>query len=360
MFPSVLLLDKVFMKPRRASDPLRGVELFNLLLARDLLALGHAVTFPAAASWASTMRGVLGDFAPAFVGLPALGSPMLTALHGVGFRVTQSHDVLLVGNVGNGLGPALQWLRRRRRFSRVVLIAHREASAGFVRILRDLPGHILAVNGVIAAPFVAAGHPSVHVDYGILNADAFYPAPPPARDSHDAPVRFCVLGALDNAWKGADTALAAFAALPATLRGRAELHLAAYTRPPVFADPRIVVHPWMAAEAIPGFLRGMDVMLAPSRDEGVMRETFSQAVVQGMLSGLPILHSPLPILAEKCDAGGGICCAAPGQYAAAMTALIQDPPRRRRLGAEARATALARYVWSTPRFSRRYLRSPGG
>jgi glycosyltransferase involved in cell wall biosynthesis len=167
------------------------------------------------------------------------------------------------------------------------------------------------------------------------------------------------MGMLDNAWKGADTAIEAFRLLPEALRGRVRLHLASYSSPPPFDDDRIRAYAWMPLTDIPEFLRGMDVMLAPSRDEGVMRETFSQAVVQGMLTGLPVLVSDLMVLREKVDAGGGHVVRDAAELAQRMAELAGDPARRARLGAEARAIALERYVWDTARFVRRYLEESG-
>lgn len=86
-----------------------------------------------------------------------------------------------------------------------------------------------------------------------------------------------------------------------------------------------------------------------------MRETFSQTAVQGMLTALPIVHSPIPVLAEKFDRGGGLRARTPAEFAAAMETLAGDPALRAKLGAEARATALARYVWNSERFLREHL-----
>jgi glycosyltransferase involved in cell wall biosynthesis len=106
---------------------------------------------------------------------------------------------------------------------------------------------------------------------------------------------------------------------------------------------------------VPEFLRFMDAMLVPSRDEGVMRETFSQAIVQGMLTGLPVCASNLPVLTEKLDAGGGLIFDSASQLAEHMQTLVADPALCRRLGEEGRRTALARYVWSTAAFVDRFL-----
>jgi glycosyltransferase involved in cell wall biosynthesis len=84
-------------------------------------------------------------------------------------------------------------------------------------------------------------------------------------------------------------------------------------------------------------------------------ETFSQTTVQGMLTGLPVVHTSIPPFMEKFDAGGGIKADTPAEMAAAFVRLADDPELRVRLGREARATALSRYVWDTGRFIERYL-----
>ena len=238
----------------------------------------------------------------------------------------------------------------------MLLVAHREASRRFLRGIAPLPGHVVCVCEPIARAFrewpVAA---AVHVDYGVMDADSFHPAPPSERP-RGAPVRFGVLGALDNAWKGADTAVEAFGLLDPALRARCELHLMAYREPPAFpGESGIVAHRWADAGAVPAFLRSLDALVVPSRDEEVMRETFSRATVQGMLTGLPVLHSPLPVLVEKFDRGGGIRFDDAEGLAQAMALAARDPALRARLGAEGRTTALARYVWNTARFAERYL-----
>lgn len=346
--PSVLFLDKVFLK--RAPAHLRGVELFNLNLVRDLVRLGYPVTLIAEASWQPSVLEFVGPHRPDLrwfrgVGPDAFNTPL------AGWRLRGGRwDRLLVGNVGNGLLPLLRYLQARRAFTRAVLIAHREAGPRFVRAWAGWPGCVVAVNGQIAEPFRRAGRGEVQVDYGIFNSERY--GPPARRD--DAPVRFVVLGALDNAWKGADTAQAAFAALAPEIRARAELHLASFRNPPE-VPAGVLAHAWLPAEAIPGLLQRMHVMICPSRDEEVMRETFSQAMVQGMLSGLPILANDLPILTEKLDQGGGLVFRSVSELARHMERLAIDSAARETLGAQARRTALERYVWDSARFARRYL-----
>lgn len=359
--PRVAFLEKVFLDPRDRTAALRGVELFNLRLAKELGEAGVRVSLFADPSWAETVARETGGGTGVRV-VPSAGHGVsllagLAAARGIRREARRggAFDALLLGNVANRLIPALGFVKAGRDFRRVLLVAHRETSPRFLRAIRRLPGRVVAVSEPVADGFRGKGLAAdVAVDYGVMGAERFHPPaePHPA----GAPVRFCVLGALDNAWKGADTALAAFRMLPPAVRARCELHLMAYREPPSFdGDPGVTAYAWRGAGDVPGFLRGMDAMLVPSRDEEVMRETFSQTAVQGMLTGLPVVHSPIPVLTVKFDRGGGILARTPADYAAAMERLAADPALRARLGAEGRATALERYVWDTSRFLRTHL-----
>lgn len=350
---SILFLEKVFLRP--VPTPLRGVELFNIALIRDLLGLDYVVHLPAHPSWQPTFDARFERQAPD-VHYGPMGRGMLTMMLSWCRRLPALQcRHLLLGNVGNGLIPLIHVLRWRRGFDRYVLIAHRETSRRFLRSLPPARGHVVAVNGTIAEPFRQAGFAGVHVDYGVMGAERYAP---PAALRPDGETRFCVVGMLDNPWKGADTAVAAFRGLPEALRRRASLHLASFSEPPRYDDADIHAYPWMPAAAIPDWLRRMDVMICPSRDENVMRETFSQAAVQGMLTGLPMLASNLPILVEKLDEGGGAIFDDVPALTGQMADMIRNSERRRQWGRAARATALRRYVWDSRRFAQRYLETP--
>lgn len=344
---SVLFIEKMFLRP--PPDPLRGVELFNLRLVEDFAALGFALTLPMHVAWKSVLahRAAIAGLCPIWVKASGMWSTV-----SLWRRCRASRkDLVFVANVGNGLIPLLHLLRSSRVAPRLVLLAHREAAPRFVRALRRWPATIVAVNEQIARPFRDAGFARVAVDYGVMDADHYFPG----ERSAGGPVRCVVLGALENAWKGADTALAAFARLPPEVRERCELHLASYRTPPQDLGPGVVAHAWMSPADIPAFLRTMDIMICPSRDEVVMRETFSQAIVQGMLTALPVLASDLQIFREKLDKGGGRIFRDVEELARQLTELARDPALRVRLGAEARATAQARYCWNSGRFAQRHL-----
>jgi len=347
----MLLLDKVLTGP--GNRQVRGVELFNLNLARDLAQLGHPVSVPIHPDWHPAIERIAGDGATPIEPLPLPAS--CGGARQIGRATRGRHfPVLLLGNVANRLIPTLGLLRLRRTAQRCVLIAHREPSRRSLLAQKLWPSVIVAVNRQIAGHFERAGFRHVHVYYGVTDADRFHPPDTPEAD--DNCTHFCVTGNLDNAWKGADTAVAAFRLLPEAIRRRCRLHLAAFRQPPDFGDATIIAYDWMDSAAMPDFFRRMDVMIVPSRDEQVMRETFSQVMVQGMLSGLPILASRLPILEEKLDAGGGIVFDDPRALAEAMAQLADNPDRRAGMGRQARDTALGRYVWDTATFVERFVR----
>ncbi|MFC1453970.1 hypothetical protein ACFLQL_02185, partial [Verrucomicrobiota bacterium] len=83
--------------------------------------------------------------------------------------------------------------------------------------------------------------------------------------------------------------------------------------------------------------------------------TFSLAMIEGMLTALPLLAANLPILAEKLDAGGGYTFNNAKELSRLMAALVSGPEKRSELGKNARRTALERYVWNTEKFIGRYL-----
>jgi len=348
---SILFLDKVLLTPK--PDVVRGVELFNLNLVRDLAGVPCSVTVPIHGSWQRAFGGPAAGRQPVLLKTGLCGNALLNGVWAA-YRLRRTRfAVLLLGNVAKSLIPAVRMLHRFRTCPRAVVIAHREPAARFLLAQRRMPTTVVAVNGKIAGHFERTGFSRVDVSYGVTDAEAFHPAP--AGQGRKETIDFCVLGQLDNAWKGADTAAEAFGRLPAELRARARLHLAAFAAPPAFADPNIIAYSWLRADRIPEFLREMDVMLLPSRDEEVMRETFSQAMVQGMLSGLPVVANDLPILTEKLDAGGGLVFRTIDELAQAMQKLANEPELRAQLGAQARRTALARYVWDSGAFAERYL-----
>jgi glycosyltransferase involved in cell wall biosynthesis len=270
-------------------------------------------------------------------------------------RLKKEHfDTLLIANIANSLIPAIKTAKILHISHRFVLIAHRAPTKRFLHLSNRLTTMIVvAVNKKIASHFNKDKFIDVQTWYGITNADNYHPAP--ISDRSNLPFRFCVLGQLDNAWKGADTAVEAFCKLPETTRTECELHLASFTQPPIYSEKNIIVYNWMETSEIPDFLRSMDAMLVPSRDEKVMRETFSQAIVQGMLTALPILASNLPILTEKLDKGGGYIFNTVDELSMQMKRLSEDRTMAQQTGETAKKIAQERYIWKTEIFAERFL-----
>jgi glycosyltransferase involved in cell wall biosynthesis len=348
---SVLFLEKVFLDPCRSEA--RGVEIFNVNLLGDLVRLGLKVTAIVHPDWAGILRRRLGADAPALVGFPRILKGPVGASVALWRLRRRRFDVLLTGNVGDRLIPCLSLIRRWGLAPRAMLLAHREPTPRFVDAQGEMRTDVVAVNRRIAQHFEGRHYGHVKVYYGVTEAARFL-GPRPVKAETD-PVEFCVIGDLNSAWKGADTAVEAFRLLPAAASARSRLHLASFREPRTSGDPRILCYEWMPFDAMADFLKRMDVMLVPSRDEGVMRETFSQAAVQGMLSGCPLVVSDLPILTEKINDGGGLVAHTPREMAAAMARLAQDPDLRRIMGERARAVAVSRYMWKTDEFVKRYL-----
>jgi len=103
---------------------------------------------------------------------------------------------------------------------------------------------------------------------------------------------------------------------------------------------------------VTALLREMDVQLALSS-----HETFSHSIVQGMMTGLPIIATPIPVyldkLAPERGGAGGVVVSdvnAADEVAQAMQRLARDPALRAELGRQGRDVAQRRFVWNTQRF----------
>ena len=352
---------------------MRGVQLFDMLLVEQMLREGVALTLPVESTWDRRLRermeGLEGWEGVRLIRTPSLIKPLWNTLAAQG-RVFRGgpYDGVVVGNPTRGLAPMLRMMRRKGLADRVTVLAHRTVREGFARALKGDGVTVVCVNREIAeqAQRVLSGA-RVVTSYGIPDADRFVggeigedtggtPAPREegGEGRGDGVVRFGVLGKLDNPWKGADDAIEAFGMMSEDVRARCELHLASYERRdarPVIDDDRIIAHDWMETSRTPGFLRGLDVLLVPSTSH----ETFSQAIVQGMLTGLPIVARDLPVLAEKLDTGGGVVVDDVSSMSEAMGRLAGDAQLRASMGAIARRTALERYVWDTGAFLRDYV-----
>lgn len=344
----VLFLDQGFLKNRKGK-PIHGVELFRLLLLPQLLDRGVACTVWFDPSWRETVQERLGEKENLQVRYtPGLGGTLPNALWAVASERDQ-HDTVVYGDARRGMIPAMHLGATRKLGERVLVFAHRRPHPRLLQLTRSLDYGVLCVSEFVAERFRKAGR-SVDVFYGIPNADRFHPGESGDR-ADDAIISFCLLGRLPNISKGHELAVEAYQMLDEPTRSRCRLHLASFIEPTELGIDGVVAHNWIRSDEVPVFLRGMDVMLTLSSNE-----TFSQAIVQGMLTGLPIIATRHPVFVEKLETGGGLLVdRSPASISSAMARLASDGMERARMGEIARETALSRYMWDTDIFIRRYL-----
>lgn len=346
---SMIVFERGFFRPRRRK-PIHGVELLRLKFIRDALALGVRVTLPMERSWRDRLPDYLGEMKPALITVPYLFRRGPTGYAAALLTRRRRADALLLGDPETRQIPAIKLLLRAGVARRVVVSAEGENRERLMRELAPWPLIVVANSEFIAAKWRGKFNGELHIHYGVGDAHHFHP-PVSAREKDT--VDFVLLAKLPGVSKGEGTAIEAFMRLPEDVRATCRLHLAGYVDPPPPPAPGIVMHRWVANDAVGEFLRGMDVQLVPST-----WESFCQSAVQGMLTGLPLITSDIPVLREKLDTGGGIVCRTVDDYAQAMGRLARDASLRRDMGAIARRTALERYVWDSGDFIARFIRGP--
>jgi glycosyltransferase involved in cell wall biosynthesis len=354
----ILFFDKVLIHNTRQTV-VGGAELFNLSLVRDLAELGYQVTLLLCVSWKPHVQDLMGRSNVRLIFLPPIRVawinaflilPRLLIARLLGAR---KYDYCFLSNVGKAVAYPARTLFRWGCFERLLIVAHRTATPYFLSALKDVPSVVVSANEQIADQFSSAGFARVENCLGVVNAERYSPR---EEETSSDTLNFAVFGSLDNRWKGADTAVEAFLSLPERVRERSHLHLAGYAgTPPTFDCPQITAYSWLSKDEAISFLRSMDVLLVPSYDEDEMKETFSLSMVEGMLCGLPLVTSNLPVFTEKLDEGGGLTYRTLEEFVAHMTTLFDQPEIRARLANEARSVARKRYVWNTSTFLKNCL-----
>ncbi len=358
---SILLLSPAFMADRRHKR-IHGTEVFNFLFVRQLVEAGYRVTLTAEPAWRAAFDEHLAGVGPGLSVLYSLPlkKPLPSSLAIVPRLLSMpAHDLLVVGNVARGILPAVWAIQRAGKARRTVVIAHQNPKEKFLHALRHIDCEIQAVSGPVGARIRRLCDTPVWISYGVLNGHLFFPREGGFASRAPGPIRFGVVGQLDTPWKGAPLALDAWARLRPEIRPRCELHLCAYANPPRTDDPTIIFHQWKRADEVGAFMRTLDVLIVPSTSS----ETFSQVMVQGMLTGLPILAYNLDVLTEKIETPegpGGLVFSTSDQLAEHITTLCERPEGIERMGAIARRTALERYVWRLGAFTERYLSGETG
>lgn len=149
--------------------------------------------------------------------------------------------------------------------------------------------------------------------------------------------------------KGLDVLVRALASLAAaswrlTLVGDGVLRaeIAALARRHGLAE-RVVFKGWVAREDLAAILRGADLFVLPSREEGM-----ANAMMEAMASGLPVVATRIAGSSEVVvDGETGLLVPADdeGALGRALETLVADPTMRERMGRAGRARAEAHYTW---------------
>lgn len=157
----------------------------------------------------------------------------------------------------------------------------------------------------------------------------------------DAPLNLLFVGG-DFERKGGDTALAAFGALPARVRQRAQLHIVTQTAG-LSVGENVTVHTGITPNSAPlkQLFAEADLFVFPTR-----ADCLPQAVLEAMASGLPVVTTAVAAIPEAVIEGETGRIIPPGDaqaLALVLEELITDPQQCQRLGQQARQEALARY-----------------
>ena len=167
-------------------------------------------------------------------------------------------------------------------------------------------------------------------------------APPPgaATRGADDVVRILFVGA-DLARKGGDILLTAFQQLRADYGHRVELHLV--TKAEVPPAPGVWRYGDLTANSdeLKALYHRCDIFCLPTR-----ADTLGLVLLEAGATGLPLVSTAVAAIPEIVKDGQTGLLVPPGDAAAlscALSALVTDPERRKRLGDSARALVLERY-----------------
>lgn len=170
--------------------------------------------------------------------------------------------------------------------------------------------------------------------------------------SHDRPVRIGFVGTL-KPWHGTDRLIEACA----DLRGNFHLDILGHgpeaealqkQAKALRLGDRVTFHGALAPAEIPARLRTFDIAVAPYP---AGENYFSPLkIYEYLAAGLPIVASAIGSIPEVLDGTGAAALVPPGDSSAlagALQNLIDDAEARQRMGAAARAEALAHHSWTS-------------
>ncbi len=196
---------------------------------------------------------------------------------------------------------------------------------------------VMVGNDTLAA-WAASRSTAVDVVPSTIDTDVYVPAP---RDTAGAG-RLPVIG-----WTGSATTVPYLEALgPVLERVRQQR---AFELRVIGGQPRLApalaarVVPWRAETEVAD-LQSLDIGLMPLSDDAWSRGKCGMKALQYMALAVPPVVSPVGVNATIVRHGeNGLHGTTEDQWVAALVRLLDDPPLRARLGAEARRTVEARY-----------------
>jgi len=97
-------------------------------------------------------------------------------------------------------------------------------------------------------------------------------------------------------------------------------------------------------EAVPDFLRSLDVLVLPSRTTPLWKEQFGRVLAEAMACGVPCLGSDSGAIPQVMGAGGLVFKEGDAQDLARQARRLRSGVLRARLGKEGRRRALAHYT----------------
>lgn len=216
------------------------------------------------------------------------------------------------------------------------------------RLVRRVLGHkidavmrraalVVAGNEYLAARARAAGAPRVEVVPTVVDV-ARYAEPVPAPAARDG----CTIGWIGN--PGTARYLARIAPALEAIARRAGVRLVAIgANASQVAGLPIEAVPWSEATEV-AELQAIDIGIMPLPDEPFERGKCGYKLIQYMACGRPVVASPVGVNAAIVrDGVNGFLAGDDAQWLAALTALVDDPARRARMGAAGRADACARF-----------------
>ena len=107
----------------------------------------------------------------------------------------------------------------------------------------------------------------------------------------------------------------------------------------------MTIEPWVASTAMPGWLRGLDVLVLPSRTRANWKEQFGRVLVEAMACGVPVIGAASGEIPHVIgDAGVVLAEDDVDGLTAALATLAGNPARRRALSDAGRERVLAHYT----------------